>query len=127
MVFGDRRIGNEILSLRTTKAVMFFLVNQLALQVLAVPHSATPQRNEGGRLVALERANNIGRAVSAIRDRLTDRDLVVLSNTLDLLEIRLIVVPCSGRHLRIQDDPTVGINRLMYFVLQLPWCSLLLS
>ena len=79
------------------------------------------------RLLALERANDVRRAVSPIGDRFTDRDLVVLSNTLELREIRLVVVPCSGRHLRIQDDPTVGIDRLMHFVLQLPRRSLLLS
>src|SRR4029079_17140837 len=97
------------------------------LQVLAVPHAAAPQRNVGSRLLTLERANDVRRAVSPIRGRFTNRDLIASSHAFQLREIRLVVMSCSSRHLRIQNDPTVGVDRLMHFILQLPRGSLLLS
>jgi hypothetical protein len=92
VVFGDRGIGNQILALRTAEAVVFFLVNQLALQVLAVPHAAAPQRNVGSRLLTLERANDVRRAVTTIGGRFADCNLVVLSHAFQLREIRLVGV-----------------------------------
>ena len=76
MVFGDRGIGKQILTLGAAEAILFLFVNQFALQILAVPHSATPQRNIGWSPVVLERANDLGRAVAAIGDCLTNGDLV---------------------------------------------------
>ena len=65
-------LGVRYLPSRATKAVVFFLVNQLGLQVLAVSHSAAPQRNVGGYCLLLQRANDVRRAIAAIGGRFTE-------------------------------------------------------
>jgi hypothetical protein len=74
----------------------------------------------------LQRANDGRRAIAAIGGRFTNRDLVLIFDSLELREVGLIVVSCSRRDFRIQDDPTVGVDRLMDFILELPRGSLLL-
>ena len=66
MVGADGRVGCQVLASRTTKAIVFPLVNQLRLQVLTVSNTAAPERNVRGNCLLLQRANNCCRAIAAI-------------------------------------------------------------
>ena len=92
-----------------------------------LPTRPIPERNVGLGSLRLECLDDLRRAVAAVGSRFTNRDLVPILDALELLQIRLVVVSCSRRDLGIQDDPTVGVDRLMHFIFELPRRSLLLG
>jgi len=86
-----------------------------------------PERNVGLNSLFFQRPNDLRRAIAAVRNGLINRQLVSISDPPDLLQIRLIILSGTGRDLRIQDHPTIGIDRLMDFVFELQRRTLLLS
>ena len=48
-----------------------------------------------------------------------NRESASLLDSLELLQIGLVVVPGCGRDMRVQNDAAVGIDALMHFVLEL--------
>jgi hypothetical protein len=106
----------EILPPRTSKTILFSLVDQAPLQVLAVSDSATPEGDVGRRPLLLQLSDDGCRTIAAIRNRFIDPDLVTVFDTPELVEVRLIVMPRSRGDLGVEDDSTVGINTLMHFV-----------
>ena len=77
--------------LRTAETVVLFFVSQSGLQVLAVADSAAPEWEIGLDALRLQRPNDGCRAIAAIGNRFTDRDLVAIADTLQLVEVRLVV------------------------------------
>jgi len=126
VVGANGRVGRQVVPSRAAEAVVLLLIDQLGFQVLAVSYTAAPEGDVGSHGLLLQRANDGRRAIAAIGGRFTNRDLVLIFDSLELREVGLIVVPGSGRDFRIQDDPTVGVDRLMDFILELPQGSLLL-
>ena len=108
VVLNDRRIGSQIFSLRTPQAILVFLVNESAGQILAVADAATPERNEGPFALLGERTDDGRRTVAAIGGRLNNRESASLFDSLELLPIRLVVVPGSGGDLRVQNHAGRG-------------------
>ena len=119
VVLNDRRIGIQVLSLWTSKTILLFLVDQFTFQVLAVSDAATPERNEGPFALLLKCADDGRRTVATIGGRFHNRDLALLFDSLELLQIGLAVVPRSGGDVSVRNDATVGIDALMHFALYL--------
>ncbi len=98
---------------------MILLVDERALQILAVPHTTAPERDKGLFALLLQGPNDVCRTVAAVRSHLLNCDPVPLLNPLQLLEVGLIVVAGTGRHMGVQDDAAFGLGALVHFVLEL--------
>ena len=111
-----RRIGTQVLSLRAAEAILFFFVNESAGQIFAVSDSTTPEWNESPFALLLQRADDGCRTVTPVCDRFTNRDLASLFDPLQLLQIRLIVVPRARGDFRIEDSVTIDELKKMTFL-----------
>ena len=117
----------EVFAGSTANAIVLSIVLE-SRRTSRVPATISiPEWDEGLDSLFFQRLDDLRGAVAAVSNGLLNGQLVPISHPLDLLQVRLIVVSGSGRHLRIQDDPTVGIDRLMDFVFELPRRTLLLS
>ncbi len=117
----------RVLALRTARAIVLSPIDHSFGQVLAVSHAAAPHRNVGFDSLLLQLADDRRRAVASIGRCFANCDLVLFADALQLGEIGLVVMPPPGGHLGIQNDAAIGVNRLMDFVLELPWRASLLS
>jgi hypothetical protein len=105
--------------LRTTETIVFFLVNQVAGEVLAIPHPAAPQRNVGFDSLLLQASNDRCRAVTTIGHCLANVNLMSLVDTLKLLQVGLAIVHGARGNMGVQNYATGRIDRLMHFVFEL--------
>ncbi len=112
---------------RTTNAILFFLVDEPALHMLAVTNLAAPQRKVGCYSVFLERANNRRRTVASIGNRFGNIDVVLFSEPLELRQVRLVVMPCTGGDFRIENHTAISVNTLVNLVFKLSRRSSLLG
>lgn len=91
----------QILPLRTAEAILFFFVNESAAQVFAVSGTAAPEWNEGPPTLLLQRTDDCRRTVTTVRRYFVNREFVAVFDSLQLVEIRLVVVSCSGGNMRV--------------------------
>ena len=74
-----------------------------------------------------QRFDDVRRTVATISGHFNNRESASLFDSLELLQIGLVVVPRSGGNVRVQDHAAVGVDALMHFVLELPRCTFLLG
>src|SRR5262249_56509739 len=94
------RVGMEVLPSSAANAIVFSFVLK-SRRTSRVPAAIPiPERDVGLNSRFFQRLDDLRGAISAVSNCLINGQLVPISHPLDLRQIRLVVLSCSGRDLR---------------------------